>query len=143
VPMFSFVDLDLSSLVLAPIDHNASLPDRETALRGMPADLSFRAGFPLAAYLEVYGLGLDRGNRARYQVRYTFAPLKSAFARLFGSARPVVLEFERGSEFSIARERLVIEPDKLAAGRYRVTVAVTDLTRNVKSESVALDITIR
>jgi len=148
VPMFSFVDLDLSSLVLAPIDHNASLPppDRETALSGMPADLSFRSGVPLAAYLEIYGLGLDRGNRARYQVRYTFAPLKSAFARLFGGsggARPVVFEFERGSEFSIARERLVIEPDKLAAGRYRVTVAVTDLTRNVKSESVALDITIR
>ena len=77
-------------------------------------------------------------------MRYTFAPLKSAFARLFGgSTRPVVFEFERGSEFGMAREQLVIEPDKLAAGRYRVTVAVTDLTRNVKSESVALDITIR
>jgi hypothetical protein len=144
VPMFSLVDLDLSSLVLAPIDHNAALPDRETALRGMPADLAFRAGVPVAAYLEIYGLGLDRGNRARYQVRYTFVPLKSAFARLFGgSARLVVFEFERGSEFGVSRERLVIEPDKLAAGRYRVTVAVTDLTRNVKSESVALDITIR
>ncbi len=146
VPIFSLVDLNLSSLVLAPIDHAASLPDRETALRGMPADLSFRSGVPLAAYLEIYGLGLERDNRARYQVRYTFAPLKSTFARLFGGsggARPVVFEFERGSEFSIARERLVIEPDKLAAGRYRVTVAVTDLTRNVKSESVALDITIR
>jgi len=146
VPMFSLVDLNLSSLVLAPIDHSAALPDRETALRGMPADLSFRSGVPLAAYLEIYGLGLERGDRARYQVRYTFAPLKSTFARLFGGsggARPVVFEFERGSEFSIARERLVIEPDKLAAGRYRVTVAVTDLTRNVKSESVALDITIR
>jgi hypothetical protein len=146
VPMFSLVELDLSSLVLAPIDHNAAqpFPDRETALRRMPVDLSFRSGVPLASYLEIYGLGLDRGNRARYQVRYTFAPLKSAFAKLFGgSTRPVVFEFERGSEFSIARERLVIEPDKLAAGRYRVTVAVTDLTRNVKSESVALDITIR
>ena len=146
VPMFSLIELDLSSLALAPIDHDASLPDRETALRGMPVDLSFRSGVPLAAYLEIYGLGLDRGNRARYLVRYTFAPLKSAFARLFGGsrgARPVVFEFERGSQFSIARERLVIEPDKLAAGRYRVTVAVTDLTRNVKSESVALDITIR
>ena len=146
VPMFSLVELDLSSLVLAPIDHDAALPlpDRETALRRMPVDLSFRSGVPLASYLEIYGLGLDRGNRARYQVQYTFAPLKSAFAKLFGgSTRPVVFEFERGSEFSIARERLVIEPDKLAAGRYRVTVAVTDLTRNVKSESVALDITIR
>ena len=144
VPMFSLVELDLSSLVLAPTDHNAALPDRETALRGMPADLSFRAGVPLAAYLEIYGLGLDRGNRARYRVRYTFTPLKSAFARVFGgSTRPVVFEFERGAEFSATRERLVIEPDKLAAGRYRVTVAVTDLTRNVKSESVALDLVIR
>ena len=144
VPMFSLGDLDLSSLVLAPIERDAPLPDREAALSGMPADLSFRAGTPLAAYLEVYGLGLDRDNRSRYQVRYTFAPLKSTFARLFGgSARPVVFEFERGAEFSTARERLVIEPDKLPPGRYRVTVAVTDLTRNVKSESVALDIAIR
>jgi hypothetical protein len=144
VPMFSLVDLDLSSLVLAPIHRNASLPDRETAVRGMPADLSFHSGTPLAAYVEVYGLGIDGGNRSRYQVRYRFAPLRSTFARLFGgSARPVEFEFERGAPFSTAQERLVIEPDKLPPGRYRVTVAVTDLTRNVKSESVALDITIR
>jgi hypothetical protein len=38
---------------------------------------------------------------------------------------------------------LVIDPDKLPAGRYRVTVLVTDLQRNVKSESAALDVTIR
>jgi hypothetical protein len=142
--MFSLADLDLSSLVLAPIERDAALPNREDALRGMPADLAFHSGAPLAAYVEVYGLGLDRGNRARYRVQYTFAPLKSTFARIFGgSARPVVFEFERGAEFSTATERLVIEPDKLPPGRYRVTVAVTDLTRNVKSESVALDITMR
>ncbi|HET8712213.1 MAG TPA: hypothetical protein VFM23_00855, partial [Gemmatimonadales bacterium] len=114
------------------------------ALRGMPADLAFRTGAPLAAYVEVYGLGLDENGRAPYRVRYTFEPLASAFARLFGgSARPVIFEFERSSELSTAMERLVIEPDRLPPGRYRVTVAVTDLTRNVKSESVALDITIR
>jgi hypothetical protein len=142
VPMFSLADLDLSSLVLAPIARDAELPDREDALRRMPADLSFHTGSPLATYLEVYGLGLDGGNRARYRVRYTFAPLKSTFARMFGgSGRPVVLEFERVAEFGTANERLVIEPDKLPAGRYRVTVSVTDLTRNVKSESAALDIT--
>ena len=144
VPMFSLADLDLSSLVLAPSEHDASLPDREAALRAMPADLSFHSGVPLAAYVEVYGLGLDAGNRSRYLVRYSFAPLRSTFAQLFAaSARPVVFEFERGAQFSTAQERLVIEPDKLPPGRYRVTVAVTDLTRNVKSESVALDITIR
>ena len=40
-------------------------------------------------------------------------------------------------------EKLVIEPDRVPAGRYRVTVAVTDLVRNVKSESATLDIVIR
>ena len=144
VPMFSLADLDLSSLALAPIARNAPLPEREEALRDMPADLGFRGGTPLAAYVEVYGLGLDATNRAHYQVRYTFAPIKSAFARLFGgSARPVVFEFERTADYRTTRERLVIEPDKLPPGRYRVAVAVTDLTRNVKSESVALDIIIR
>ena len=74
-------------------------------------------------------------------MRYTFAPLKSVFARMFGgSGGSVVFEFERVADFSSATERLVIEPDKLPAGRYRVTVSVTDLTRNVKSESVALDV---
>jgi len=128
--------------VLAPLERDAALPDREGALRGMPADLSFHTGSPLATYVEVYGLGLDGGNRARYRVQYTFAPLKSSFARMFGgSGRPIVFEFERTADFSTATERLAIEPDKLPAGRYRVTVAVTDVTRNVKSESVALDIT--
>jgi hypothetical protein len=142
VPMFSLADLGLSSLVLAPLERDAALPDREGALRGMPADLSFHTGSPLATYVEVYGLGLDGGNRARYRVQYTFAPLKSSFARMFGgSGRPIVFEFERTADFSTATERLAIEPDKLPAGRYRVTVAVTDVTRNVKSESVALDIT--
>ena len=141
VPMFSLAELDLSSLVLAPIARDGELLNREEALRGMPADLSFHAGSPLAAYLELYGLGTGGDNRSRYRVRYTFAPLKSTFARMFGgSGRPVVFEFERVAEFSTASERLVIEPDKLPAGRYRVTVSVTDLTRNVKSESVALDI---
>jgi hypothetical protein len=58
-------------------------------------------------------------------------------------ARPVVFEFDRSVATSIAAERLVIEPDRLPAGRYRVTVVVTDLQRNVKSESAALEVTIR
>jgi hypothetical protein len=53
-----------------------------------------------------------------------------------------VFEFERAATFSTALER-VIEPDRVPASRYRLTLAVTDLTRNVKSESVALEIEIR
>lgn len=140
VPRFSLVDLGLSSLVLAA---SAELQDREDALRALPVDLTYPAATPLAAYIEVYGLTVDRDDHARYRVRYSFAPLRSLVGRLTSGARPVVFEFDRDVLGGTARERLIITPDELPSGRYRVTVAVTDLRRNVKSESVALDVTIR
>jgi hypothetical protein len=140
IPRFSLVDLELSSLALAPA---ASLLDREPALRGMPADLVYPAGTPLAAYVEVYGLAADPGGRSQYRVRYEFEPVRSLPARLVRGARQVVFEFDRRAFASPALERIVIEPDKLPAGRYRVTVVVTDLQRNVKSRSAAIDVTVR
>jgi hypothetical protein len=77
-------------------------------------------------------------------LQYRFAPVRSLAARLVpGGMRTVVFEFDREAAGSSMAERLIIEPDKLPAGRYRVTLAVTDLARNVKSESVAIEITIR
>ena len=140
VPRFSAVELGLSSLALAP---GSALLDREATLRGMPADLTYPAGIPLAAYVEIYGLATDQSGRSRYRLRYSFAPARSFVARLLaGGSRPVVFEFDREAAGSSTAERLIIDPDKLPAGRYQVTLAVTDLARNVKSESVALDITI-
>ena len=140
VPHFSAVELGLSSLVLAP---SAELLDREPALRGMPVDLVYPAGTPLASYVEIYGLTTGQSGRSRYHLRYSFAPVKSFLGRLFSNARVVVFEFDRETEGSTSYERLIIEPDHLPAGRYRVTLSVTDLTRNVKSESVTLEIEIR
>jgi hypothetical protein len=140
VPRFSAVDLGLSSLVLAP---SSTLLDREAALGGMPANLVYPADTPLASYVEIYGLAPNRSGRSHYRLRYAFAPRRSFPARLLSGSRPVVFEFERETESSTARERLIIDPEKLPAGRYRVTLAVTDLSRNVKSEAVALEIEIR
>ena len=140
VPRFSQLDLGLSSLALAPA---SSLLDRGAALRGMPSDLVYPAGTPLAAYVEVYGLTADPSGRSQYRVRYEFEPVRSLPARLLSSARPVVFEFVRSAVANAAAERLVIEPDKLPPGRYRVTVVVTDLQRNVKSQSAALEVTVR
>jgi hypothetical protein len=140
IPGFSEVDLRLSSLLLAPA---ASLLDREGALRAMPADLVYRAGAPLAAYMEVYGLTADPSGRSQYRIRYEFSPVRSLPARLVSRSRPVVFEFDRGAFVTPAREQLVIEADRVPPGRYRVSVVVTDLQRNVKSTSAALDITIR
>ncbi len=140
IPPFSAVDLDLSSLVLAP---SAELLDREAVLQGMPVDLVYPAGAPLASYVEIYGLTAGADGRSRFHLRYSFAPAQSFLGRLFSNARAVVFEFDRETESSTSVEKLIIEPDHLPAGRYRVTVSVTDRTRNVKSESAVLEIEIR
>jgi len=140
VPRFSQVDLGLSSLALAPA---AELLDRDAALQGMPSDLVYPAGIPLSAYVEVYGLTADQSGRSQYRVRYEFAPLRSLPARLVRGTRPVVFEFDRSAFARPAVEQLVIEPGKVPAGRYRVTVVLTDLQRNVKSQSATIDVTIR
>jgi hypothetical protein len=63
---------------------------------------------------------------------------------MFGVAHPVVFEFTRDVAVGEAvREQVVLAPGRVPAGHYRVTVAVTDLSRNVKSQSVALDVTLR
>ena len=141
LPVYSWAYLGVSSLVLATGD---SLSDREAALAGMPADLTYPAGRAVATYAELYGLSRDSDGRARYRVRYSFAPLRSLAARLARGASPVVFEFDRESEWrGTMPERLVIEPGRVPPGRYRVTLSVTDLPTNVKSATVALDITIR
>jgi GWxTD domain-containing protein len=142
VPDFVGTVFALSSLVLAPGD---TLLDRDAALRGMPATLAYPAATPLSTYVEVYGLTADPEGRSQYRVRYSFAPIRWAALRLLGGGRPVVFEFDRDvwRGGGGARERLVITPGELPPGRYRVTVAVTDLRRNVKSESVVLEVTIR
>jgi hypothetical protein len=130
----------ISSLVVAAGD---SAGDRELALSGMPPDLRYPSGAVLSTYAELYGLSPDRDGRARYLVRYTFQPLRSLAARLMGAASPVVFEFTREAEWrGTLPEHLVIQPGRLAPGRYRVTLAVTDAPSNVKSETVALDITV-
>lgn len=141
LPSYSWNVLALSSLALAPAD---SVGDREQLLSQMPADLVFPAGRPLAAYTEVYGLTRGRDDRGRYHARYSFTPLSGVVRRVLGEAAPIVLEFDRDAPWSGATpERLVIQPGRLAPGRYRVTLAVTDVPTNVKSETVALDITVR
>lgn len=133
--------LRLSSVVVATAD---SLVDRGTALRRMPADRRFPVGRPLATYAEVYGLGRDAEGRARYRVHYAFTRLRSGLPRLLRGPSRVDFVFDReGAWLERTPERLVIEPGRLTPGRYRVTLAVTDLSSNVKSEPIAIEIVMR
>ena len=140
VPGFSRVQLGLSSLLLAPQD---SVTDRRLMLAAMPATLHFAAGLPLAAYTEIYGLAVGRDGLSRYTARYTFAPRLGVLGRVLGRDQPLVFTFTRALPPDLeVPERLVIEPGRLPPGRYRVTLDVTDILRNVKSQTVALDVTI-
>jgi len=140
VPAFSETALALSSLVLVPGD---SVGDQEGMLAAMPADLVYPAGRPLAAYAEIYGLRGDATGRARYRVEYTFAPLRALPRRLLGGSHEVRLAFTREAPArGVMPERLVLEAGRLEPGRYRVSVAVTDLATDVKTTTVALDIAV-
>jgi hypothetical protein len=140
IPGFAPGELLLSSLVLA-VDSTPG--SRLETLRGMPPDLAYTAGAPLAAYVEVYGLGAIDGQ-VRYRARYSFAPERSFVGRLLRGTEPVSFEFERRAPADgTVVDRVVIEPGLVPPGRYRVTLAVTDLATNVKSETVALVVTLR
>jgi hypothetical protein len=141
VPWFNPDELTLSSLVVAP---GAAAASRAAVLRAMPADLGFAAGAPLAAYAEVYGLVADAMGRVRYRARYTFAPVRSLVGRALRGTDPVSFEFERVAPGDVlVTEQLLLAPGRVPPGRYRVTLAVTDVARNVKSETVAIVVTIR
>jgi hypothetical protein len=92
----------------------------------------------------VYGLAATADGRHRYLATYTFAPDRSFVGRVLRGRDPVTfaLEREARSDAPVA-ERLVLEPGRVPAGRYRVTLAVTDLLRNVKSRTVEILVTIR
>ncbi|HTY05723.1 MAG TPA: GWxTD domain-containing protein [Gemmatimonadales bacterium] len=140
VPAYSRVQLGLSSLLLTAQD---SVTERRPMLAAMPADLVYPPGRTLAAYAEIYGLARDRDGIARYTAQYTFAPERGPIARILGRSQPVIFEFNRSQPAdAVTPERLVIEPGRLPPGRYRVTLAVTDILRNVKSETVAISVTV-
>jgi hypothetical protein len=140
VPWFDPDVLQLSSLILTT---DSTAADRADLLAAMPPDLAFATGVALGAYTEVYGLTVMDGA-VRYRARYTFEPERSFVGRLVRGRSPVSFEFERraaGAETVV--ERLLLEPGRVPAGRYRVTLAVTDLATNVKSESAVLVVTLR
>jgi hypothetical protein len=133
--------LALSSLALGLSD---SAEGRAAVLAGMPADLAFPAGAPISAYAEIHGLRADAAGLVRYRVRYAFARRRGGLTRLFTTGAPLLLEFEREARnASIVAEHVVIAPERLAPGRYRVTVSVTDLMHDVKTETATIEILIR
>ena len=141
IPRFRPGALSLSSLIIAAAD---TLAGREASLAAMPGDLAYAAGAPLAAYAEIYGLAADAAGRARFRVRYTFAPVQGLLARVFSSVGTTTFEFDRETDArGTVTEGLVLAPGRIPPGRYRVGLAVTDLATDVKSETATVEVTVR
>jgi len=141
VPDLAAPSLTLSSLLLGAA---ATLTDRDETLAAMPPDRTFAATGSLAAYAEVYHLRPDSLGLVRYRARYTIARERSLVGRLLHGSEPIVLEFDRETRAGITvAEQLVIDPGRLPAGRYRVSLEVTDLLAVVKSATAATEIVIR
>jgi len=133
VPTFWRGSLALSSLLLGVVGDTAFTRDQVAA--AMPPDRQFPAGASLALYSEVYGLSVDRDGRSRYGVTYAFEP--SSGGRLLS------LSFSRVvSGADVVPERVVIQPDRLPPGRYRLRVTVEDQVRRrfFQSTSVMLEV---
>ncbi|HWO89898.1 MAG TPA: hypothetical protein VNL98_12205, partial [Gemmatimonadales bacterium] len=140
VPDYHHDSLAVSSLLLAPGQVAAS---RSAMVAAAPAGLRLPARTPLRVYGEIYGLGRTEGM-ARYEVRYSFEPLRGRFHGLGPRPRTTVITFVREvAHAAEIVESVVIDPGRLPPGRYRLTVQVNDLARRATATTAAVHFDLR
>lgn len=81
----------------------------------------------LKVYLELYHLGVDREDAARFRARFSVLPLESDGSP-DRSREPVTLSVDLQSEGRTYRQAFEIALHDQPVGNYRLTVEVTDLT---------------
>jgi tetratricopeptide (TPR) repeat protein len=132
LPSFSGDSLAVSDLLVTDRDAPA---ERDAMVAAAPARLRVARDRPLRVYAEVYGLATVAG-RSRYDAEYRFEPVGERSA-----ARRTVVRFRREQPArSITIESLVVDPGRLAPGRYRVWIQVRDATLGRRAASASLEI---
>ncbi len=126
VPTLWRGSLALSSLLIGISEDTAY--GRDDVARTMPANRQFPAGTSLALYTEIYGLSANTDGMSYYGVTYAFEP--------DGGGRLISLSFDRVAEASdVVRERVMVQPEELLPGRYRVRLTIEDQVRRRFLES--------
>jgi len=134
VPYLWRGSLTLSSLLLASTADTGL--DREDIARAMPGDKVFPAGRPLSLYAEIYSLSRDRDGTSRFQVQYTF--------ETEDGGQPISLWFDRTVPASaVVREQVVLQPDEIGPGRYRLRLTVIDRVRRRVVQSTVVPFELR
>jgi hypothetical protein len=101
-----------------------------------PGDLRLHRERPLRFYAEVYGLAASNG-RSRYDAEY-------AFERVGAGARLTAVRFRREQPAGdVTVESLVVDPGRLARGRYRLRLRVRDAIAGRRAASATLEFELR
>lgn len=140
LPPFTGESLAVSSLLLTAGDARA---ERAAMAAAAPARLRLPREQALRVYGEVYGLAATDG-RSRFDAEYVFERIDERTPDREARARPTTVRFRRDQPArSETVESLVIDPGRLAPGRYRLRLLVRDALAGARAASGALEFELR
>lgn len=130
----------ISSILLAAGDVE---PDREALIARAPHALTLRATQTLRVYTELYNLGRVDGA-ARYRAEYWFERIDGGFILRRGRERGTTIAFDRERPFAPRLiESLIVDPDRLPPGRYRLHIEIVDQVRAARAASATIEFRLR
>ena len=140
LPSFAGESLSVSSLLITDRD---ATPERLAMTAAAPGGLRLRREGPLRLYAEVYGLAAEDG-RSRYDAEYRFERAGGRAGRPAAAERLTTVRFGRDQPArSVTVETLVIDPGRLASGRYRLRLWVRDTIGGRRAASASLEFELR
>jgi hypothetical protein len=140
LPPFTGESLAVSSLLITDRD---TTPERLAMAAAAPGGLRLRREGPLRLYAEVYGLAVEDG-RSRYDAAYRFERAGGRAGRPAAAEQITTVRFRRDQPArSVSIEFLVIDPGRLAPGRYRLQLWVRDAIARRRAASTSLEFELR
>jgi len=130
----------ISSILIATGDVE---PARDALAAHAPRELTMRATRTLRVYAELYNLGRADGI-ARYRAEYWFERTDGGFIGRADRERGTTIAFDRERPFAPRLvETLVVDPDRLPPGRYRLHIEVMDQVRSSRAVSATIEFRLR
>jgi tetratricopeptide (TPR) repeat protein len=130
----------ISSILIAAGDVE---PAREALAARAPRALTLSATQPLRVYTELYNLGRVDGT-SRYRAEYWFERIDGGFIVRRNGERGTTIGFDREQPFAPRLiESLVVDPDRLPPGRYRLHIEIVDQVRGARAVSATIEFRLR
>jgi len=140
LPSFADGSLSVSSLLITDRD---AAPERLAMAAAARGDLRLRRAGPLRLYAEVYGLAAEDG-RSRYDAEYLFERAGPQAGQRTAAEQLTTVRFRRDQRAEGAVvESLVIDPGRLAPGRYLLRLRVRDAIARGRAASTSLEFELR